>query len=114
MIRVTVPLRIRFEIEPRRVVASHLPSFSPFPSLSLEFRFTDRAFFRKKEEKKKELMLANFSSGGDPRGSSTRDQSVAGGELPVATAEGDSSSRRVPEPVDHLRPSLRHLAQMLG
>lgn len=110
MIRVTVPLRIRFEIEPRRVVASHLPSFSPFPSLSLEFRFTDRAFFRKKEE----LILANFSSGGDPRGSSTRDQSVAGGELPVATAEGDSSSRRVPEPVDHLRPSLRHLAQMLG
>lgn len=54
------------------------------------------------------------SSGGNPRGSSTRDQGVAGGELPVATAKGDSSSRRVPEPVDHLRAALRHLAQVLG
>lgn len=99
--------------EPSRVVASHLPSFSFL--LARRISFTDRALLRG-EEKKLILPDGIFlrSSGGNPRGSSTRDQGVAGGELPVATAKGDSSARRVPEPVDHLRPALRHLAQVLG
>lgn len=89
-----------------RVASSLLPS----PSFSLEF------FLPTEVKKKINSSGRNFLcfSGGNPRGSSTRDQGVAGGELPVATAKGDSSSRRVPEPVDHLRAALRHLAQVLG
>lgn len=98
-------------------VESSLRIFPPSFSFLLARRisFTDRALLRG-EEKKLILPDGIFlrSSGGNPRGSSTRDQGVAGGELPVATAKGDSSSRRVPEPVDHLRPALRHLAQVLG
>lgn len=98
-------------------VESSLRIFPPSFSFLLARRisFTDRAFLRG-EEKKLILPDGIFlrSSGGNPRGSSTRDQGVAGGELPVATAKGDSSARRVPEPVDHLRPALRHLAQVLG
>lgn len=98
-------------------VESSLRIFPPSFSFLLARRisFTDRALLRG-EEKKLILPDGIFlrSSGGNPRGSSTRDQGVAGGELPVATAKGDSSARRVPEPVDHLRPALRHLAQVLG
>ena len=118
MIRVTVPYRFvsKCRAESSRRFAS---SLLPFPSFSLgEFPLPTVLSFGEKEREEKKLILPDGiflrSSGGNPRGSSTRDQGVAGGELPVATAKGDSSARRVPEPVDHLRPALRHLAQVLG
>lgn len=112
MIRVTVPYRFVSKCRAESSLRIFPPSFS---FLLARISFTDRALLRG-EEKKLILPHGIFlrSSGGNPRGSSTRDQGVAGGELPVATAKGDSSSRRVPEPVDHLRPALRHLAQVLG
>lgn len=112
MIRVTVPYRFVSKCRAESSLRIFPPSFS---FLLARISFTDRALLRG-EEKKLILPDGIFlrSSGGNPRGSSTRDQGVAGGELPVATAKGDSSSRRVPEPVDHLRPALRHLAQVLG
>lgn len=113
MIRVTVPYRFVSKCRAESSLRIFPPSFSFL--LARRISFTDRALLRG-EEKKLILPDGIFlrSSGGNPRGSSTRDQGVAGGELPVATAKGDSSSRRVPEPVDHLRPALRHLAQVLG
>lgn len=113
MIRVTVPYRFVSKCRAESSLRIFPPSFSFL--LARRISFTDRALLRG-EEKKLILPDGIFlrSSGGNPRGSSTRDQGVAGGELPVATAKGDSSARRVPEPVDHLRPALRHLAQVLG